>query len=165
MRIYSANDAYKETPVANFEQCIDVNVPVRVAYNQWTRFEEFPLFMEGIERVKQPTDTTLHWEAEIAGADQVWDAEVTEQTPDQRIAWHSTSGAHHAGVVTFQRLDDNITRVMLQIDYDPNGFIENAAAALNIVEWRMRGDLKRYKAFVEDHQYATGAWRGQTEQA
>jgi len=150
--------------MATYEQSIDVDVPVRVAYNQWTQFEEFPRFMEGIEQVKQVTDTTLHWEAEIAGADQSWDAKITEQTPDQRIAWTSTSGAHNAGVVTFHKLDDNTTRVMLQIDYDPTGFVENVGAALGIVEGRMKGDLERFKAFIENRDVATGAWRGTIEQ-
>jgi uncharacterized membrane protein len=118
--------------MGNFEQSINVNVPVRTAYDQWTQFEMFPYFMDGVKAVKQLSDTRLRWQTEIAGHEQEWDAEITEQTPDQRIAWKSTSGAKHAGVVTFHRLDDNLTRVMLQVDYDPAGFIENVGAALGV---------------------------------
>lgn len=150
--------------MGNFEQSIDVNVPVRTSYNQWTQFEMFPHFMDGVKEVKQISDTQLHWVAEIAGSEQEWDAEITEQTPDQRIAWKSISGAKHAGVVTFHHIDDNLTRVMLQIDYDPKGFIENVGAALGIVESRMAGDLKRFKHFIESSGKETGAWRGTVEQ-
>lgn len=149
--------------MGSFEQSINVNVPVRAAYNQWTQFEMFPYFMEGIEEVKQISDTRLHWRAEIAGSEQEWDAEITEQTPDQRIAWKSTSGAKHAGVVTFHRIDDNLTRVMLLLDYDPEGFIENVGAALGIVENRMKGDMERFKHFIESGGQETGAWRGKVE--
>lgn len=149
--------------MASFEQAIEINVPVRTAYNQWTQFEEFPRFMEGVESVQQLSDTRLHWRAEIAGNEQEWDAEISEQTPDQRIAWHSISGAKHAGVVTFHYVDDNTTRVMLQIEYDPEGFVENVGAALGVVERRMKGDLKRFKEFIEERQVETGAWRGEVE--
>ncbi len=150
--------------MTNFEHSIDVNVPVRDAYNQWTQFEEFPYFMEGVEKVVQVTDSTLRWKAEILGVDQEWNAEITEQLPDQRIAWKSTSGADHAGVVSFHRIDDNTTRIMLQIDYDPEGFIENVGAALGVVAGRVRGDLARFKDFIEERQTPTGAWRGEIKQ-
>lgn len=150
--------------MANFEHSIDVNVPVRTAYNQWTQFETFPYFMEGVESVEQITDTKLHWRAEIANNEQEWDAEITEQTPDQRIAWKSTTGATNAGVVSFHRIDDNTTRVMLQIEYEPEGFIENIGSVLGIVKSRMAGDLARFKEFIESRGEATGAWRGKVEQ-
>jgi uncharacterized membrane protein len=150
--------------MASYEHSIDVNVPVRTAYNQWTQFEEFPRFMEGVEYVQQVTDTKLRWKAEIAGKDQEWDAVITEQTPDQRIAWKSTTGAEHAGVVTFHRLDDNTTRVMLQIEYDPEGFVENVGSALGVVKRRMKGDMERFKEFIEGRGQETGAWRGTVEQ-
>jgi len=150
--------------MAQYEHSIDVNVPLRTAYNQWTQFEEFPRFMEGVEYVQQITDTKLRWKAEIAGKDQEWDAAITEQTPDHRIAWKSTTGAEHAGVVTFHRLDDNTTRVMLQIDYDPEGFIENVGSALGIVKRRMKGDMERFKEFIEARGHETGAWRGTVDQ-
>jgi len=150
--------------MASYEHSIDVNVPVRTAYNQWTQFEEFPRFMEGVEYVQQVTDTKLRWKAEIAGKEQEWDAVITEQTPDQRIAWKSTTGAEHAGVVTFHRLDDNTTRVMLQIEYDPEGFVENVGSALGVVKRRMKGDMERFKEFIEGRGQETGAWRGTVEQ-
>jgi len=146
--------------MANYEQSIDVNVPVRTAYNQWTQFEMFPEFMEGVEAVTQVTDAKMIWKAEIAGEEQEWEAEITEQTPDHRIAWTSTSGAKHAGVVTFHHIDDDTTRIMLQIDYDPEGFLKNVGAALGVVDMRMKGDLERFKAFIEDRDDTTGAWRG-----
>ena len=154
----------KGSDMATFEQSIDVHVPVQTAYNQWTQFETFPLFMEGVEAVEQLTDTRMRWRAEIAGSEQEWDAEITEQTPDQRIAWTSRSGAKHAGVVTFHRLDDHTTRIMLQIEYDPEGFIENVGAALGVVKNRMKGDLENFKSFIESRGEATGAWRGTIEQ-
>jgi uncharacterized membrane protein len=149
--------------MSSFEHAVDVNVPLSTAYNQWTQFEEFPQFMQGIEQVQQITDTDLHWTAEIAGMRQEWDAKITEQTPDHRIAWTSTSGARHAGVVTFHRIDDDTTRVMLQIEYDPEGFIENVGDALGIVQGRMAGDLERFKEFIEARGEATGAWRGNVD--
>jgi len=150
--------------MANIERSIDVHVPVRTAYNQWTQFEEFPHFMEGIEQVKQLDDTTLHWRANIAGKTEEWMAKVTEQTPDQRVAWTSTTGAQNAGVVTFHKIDDNTTRVMLQLDYEPEGVIEKVGSALGIVENRVKGDLERFKKFIESRGVETGAWRGTVDQ-
>src|SRR5262249_52298887 len=110
---------------SHIEQSIEVEVPVRTAYNQWTQFEEFPHFMEGVEEVRQLDDTHLHWRANIGGVEKQWDAEITEQTPDARIAWHNVTGATNAGVVTFHRLADNRSKIMVQMDYDPEGFVEN----------------------------------------
>lgn len=150
--------------MSNIEQSIDVNVPVRTAYDQWTQFEEFPKFMEGVEEVKQLDDKRLHWRANIAGKVEEWDAEIKEQEPDMRIAWASTSGAHNAGVVTFHQLDDAKTRVMLQVDYEPEGIVENVGDALGFVSRRVKGDLERFKAFIEARGKETGAWRGEIEQ-
>jgi len=150
--------------VGKVEESIDVNVPVRTAYNQWTQFEEFPRFMEGVKSVRQLDDRTLEWTAEIAGNDETWRAEISEQEPDQRIAWHSTEGARNAGVVTFHRLDDNTTRVMLQLEYEPEGVVENVGDALGVPERRVRGDLERFKEFIESRGTETGAWRGEIEQ-
>lgn len=150
--------------MANIERSIDVNVPVRTAYNQWTQFEEFPKFMEGIEEVKQLDDKHMHWRAKIAGKEEEWDAVITEQEPDMRVAWTNTTGARNAGVVTFHHLDDNKTRVMLQLDYEPEGLIENVGSALGFVERRVEGDLKRFKEFIESRGTETGAWRGAVEQ-
>ena len=146
-------------------ESIDVNVPVRTAYNQWTQFESFPRFMEGVEKVEQVDDTTLEWTAEIAGVRRSWRARITEQTPDQRIAWTSTDGARNAGVVTFHRLDDDRSRVTLQLDVEPEGAVEATGDALGFVRRRATGDLERFKEFIEARGEATGAWRGEVEQA
>jgi uncharacterized membrane protein len=147
--------------MAKVERSIDIDVPVKTAYNQWTQFEEFPKFMEGVKQVQQKGDTRLCWKANIAGKDEEWDAEITEQKPDERIAWKSTTGAHNAGVVTFHRLNDNQSRVMLQIEYDPEGPVENLGTALGFLERRVKGDLDRFKDFIEDRGRETGAWRGE----
>ena len=143
---------------------IDLDVPVRTAYDQWTQFEEFPKFMEGVKQVDQLTPTTLAWTASVAGKDRSWTAEITEQTPDQRIAWRATSGAENAGVVTFHRLDDDRSRVTLQLDVEPDGALETAGDALGFVERRAAGDLERFKEYIESRGVATGAWRGAIEQ-
>ena len=150
--------------MATIEQSIDVNVPVRTAYNQWTQFEEFPRFMEGVKEVRQLDDKRLRWRAEIAGKEKEWDAEITEQIPDERVAWTSRSGPWNAGVVTFHRLDDNRTRVMLQLAYDPEGVVENVGDALGVVSVRVKGDLQRFKEFIESRGAETGAWRGEIKQ-
>ena len=150
--------------MARIDGSIDVNVPVRVAYDQWTQFEEFPRFMSGVESVKQLDDTHLHWVAEIAGVRKEWDAEITQQEPDQRIAWNSTSGADNAGAVDFHRLDDEKTRITLTMDVDPEGIVENLGNAIGVPERQIEGDLKRFKEFVEARAVPTGAWRGTVEQ-
>ena len=150
--------------MSNIEQSIEVGVPVRTAYNQWTQFEEFPRFMEGVNEVKQLDDSTLHWKAEIAGQSREWDAKITEQTPDQRIAWTDIGGATNAGVVTFHKIDDSTTKVMLQIDFEPDGPLEKVGDALGFVKGRAKGDLGRFKEFIESRGSETGAWRGEVEQ-
>jgi uncharacterized membrane protein len=145
-------------------ESIDVKVPVRTAYDQWTQFEEFPRFMEGVESVKQIDDTHLDWTATVGGRTRQWRAEITEQEPDQRIAWRSTEGAENAGVVTFHRLDDRKSRVTLQLDFDPEGLVETAGDALGFVKRRATGDLERFKKFIEERGTATGAWRGEVPQ-
>ncbi len=149
--------------MATIEGHIDVNVPVSTAYNQWTQFEEFPRFMDGVISIQQVDDRHLHWKANIKGKVEEWDAEITEQHPDHRVAWHSTNGAENSGVVTFHYLDENKTRVMLQLDYDPEGIIENIGDKLGLVESRVAGDLERFKEFIEARQAETGAWRGEIE--
>jgi uncharacterized membrane protein len=146
--------------VASVKESIDVDVPVRTAYNQWTQFEEFPSFMEGVKEVRQLDDKRLFWRAEVGGKEKEWNAEISEQLPDERIAWHSTTGARNAGVVTFHRISDAKTRVMVQIDYDPEGAVETAGDALGILTGRVRGDLDRFKEFIETRGEETGAWRG-----
>lgn len=141
-------------------ETLEVDVPVRVAYDQWTQFESFPKFMEGIERVVQVDDTTLEWTASIAGNVKHWRAEITEQRPDELVAWRSTEGARNDGAVTFQSLGPDRTRLELQLDVEPEGLVEKAGDALGVVERRVRGDLDRFKTFVESRGQATGAWRG-----
>jgi uncharacterized membrane protein len=146
--------------MATIEKSIEVNAPLRVVYNQWTQFEEFPRFMEGVEEVRQLDDKRLHWRAKVGGKTKEWDAEITEQRPDERIAWTSRGGAWNAGVVTFHRINDNRTKVMLQVDYDPEGVMENVGDALGVVGARVAGDLERFKEFIEARGRETGGWRG-----
>jgi uncharacterized membrane protein len=150
--------------MASIEQSIEVDVPVRTAYNQWTQFEEFPRFMEGVESVRQLDDKRLHWKASVAGKVKEWDAEITEQTPDQRVAWTSRSGPWNAGAVTFHTLSDRRSKVMLQLDYDPEGVVETVGDALGFVSMRVKGDLQRFKEFVESRGRETGAWRGEIKE-
>jgi uncharacterized membrane protein len=145
-------------------QSIDVRVPVRTAYNQWTQFEDFPRFMEGVEKVEQLDDTRLHWIAKVAGKKKEWDAQITEQTPDQRVAWTATSGAPNGGVVTFHRLDDSTTRVTVQMEVEPEGPVEAVGAAAGMPDRRVKGDLERFKDFIESRGNETGAWRGEVKQ-
>ena len=142
------------------EKSIEINVPVRAVYNQWTQFEEFPNFMEGVRQVKQIDDRHLHWKADIGGKEKEWDAEITEQIPDERIAGRRRDGAANAGVVTFHRLSDSKSKVMLQLEYDPEGFVEHAGDAVGVVSQRIVGDLERFKTFIEGRGRETGAWRG-----
>jgi uncharacterized membrane protein len=151
--------------MSNIEQSIDVNVPVHTAYNQWTQFEEFPHFMEGVEEIRQLDDKRLHWRANVGGKEKEWDAVITEQIPDQRIAWKNTTGATNAGVVTFHHISDKITRVMLQLEYDPEGIIENVGDAIGVVSSRVKGDLARFKEYIEKRGSETGAWRVKIEQS
>ena len=151
----------KGVDMSKVETSIEVDVPVETAYNQWTQFEEFPRFMEGVESVTQIDATHLHWVAEIAGKRHDWKAEITEQVPDQRVAWTNTTGAKNAGVVTFHYIDPNTTRVMLQIDYEPERVVENVGTLLGFVDRRVEGDLKRFKQFIESRGAETGAWRGE----
>jgi ribosome-associated toxin RatA of RatAB toxin-antitoxin module len=147
--------------MSTVEKSIEVNVPVRTAYDQWSQFEEFPRFMEGVEEVRQLDDKRLHWRAQIAGKQEEWDAEIIEQVPDQRIVWRSTSGAQNDGTVTFEPIDANRTRVMLRLDYHPQSFMEKAGDALGFVSTRVEGNLKRFKEFIESRGVETGAWRGE----
>jgi uncharacterized membrane protein len=141
------------------EASIEVDVPVRTAYNQWTQFETFPSFMGGVESISQLDPTHLHWKIKVAGVTREFDAEVTEQTPDQRIAWKSTSGTEHAGVITFHRLDEGHTKLMLQLETEPEGVVEKAGEAVGLVGHQVKTDLDRFKSFIEAAGHETGAWR------
>jgi uncharacterized membrane protein len=146
--------------VTTIEKSVDVKAPVRTAYNQWTQFESFPHFMSGVDRIEQTTPTRTHWRTTIGGVTREFDAEITEQHPDERVAWRSVDGPQHAGVVTFHRLDDQTTRVHLQMEYAPESLTEKAGAALGVVGGRIQGDLDRFRDFIEHHDGETGAWRG-----
>jgi len=145
------------------EQSIDVDVDITTAYNQWTQFEQFPAFMEGVTSITQVDDTHTHWVVKVAGVTREFDAEITEQLPDERVAWKSTSGPSQAGVVTFHRIDDHRTRLMLQLDMEPEGLGEHVADALGLVGHRAKGDMERFKSFIESRDGETGAWRGQVD--
>lgn len=143
-------------------ESVDVDVPVTVAYNQWTQFESFPHFMGGVEEVIQVDDVTNHWVTNIAGVTREFDTRITEQLPDERIAWRSTGGdVDQAGVVTFHRLEPAKTRVMIQIDWEPSGVTEQAGSALGIDDRQVKADAKRFKEFIESRGDATGGWREQ----
>lgn len=143
------------------EKGIDIDVPVRTAYNQWTQFEEFPSFMEGVKEVRQIDDKHLLWRAEVLGKDVEWMADITQQIPDERITWRSTSGAKNAGSIAFAPLGPNRTHLTLRIEVEPQGAAEAAGSALGIVSARVEGDLKRFKKFIEERGRETGKWRGE----
>jgi uncharacterized membrane protein len=150
--------------MSRVEQSIEIDVPVRTAYNQWTQFEEFPTFMEGVESVTQLDDTHLRWVAEIGGKTQEWKAEITEQHPDERVAWRAVDGKSNAGVVTFHRLEDQRCKIMVQLDFEPEGLVETVGSAIGADERRVKGDLQRFKEMIESRGTETGAWRGDVEQ-
>jgi uncharacterized membrane protein len=149
------------TIMATVEKSIDVDLPVRTVYNQWTQFEDFPQFMEGVEEVRQLSDSRLHWRAKIAGKTEEWDAVITDQVPDRIVAWRSTSGAENSGAIRFTSLGPDRTRVTGEIGYDPEGVVENVGDKLGVVSRRVEGDLERFKRFIEERGVATGAWRGE----
>lgn len=144
-----------------FEDSIEVAVPARIAYDQWTQFEDFPSFMEGVTRVVQRDDRRLDWTAEVAGQTKAWTALITDQTPNTRIAWKSISGDENAGAVLFEEIDADHTKVTLKLDADPKGPVETAGANLGFLERRVKGDLVRFKDFIEARRVPTGAWRGE----
>jgi uncharacterized membrane protein len=147
--------------VSTITQWVEVDVPVRTAYNQWTQFESFPEFMEGVEEVRQLDDTHTHWVTRVGGVTREFDATITEQLPDERVAWSTANGPDHAGVITFHRIGDSTTRVTAQMEIDPEGFVENVADKLGVLDLRVRGDMQRFKNFIEKRGQETGAWRGE----
>ncbi|MEU3184027.1 SRPBCC family protein [Streptomyces sp. NPDC006923] len=148
--------------MSKIEESVEVAVPVTTAYNQWTQFEEFPQFMDGVERIEQRTSTLTHWVTRVDGVSREFDAEITEQLPDERVAWTTVAGdVHQAGVVTFHRLDDVHTKIMLQLDHDPKGVADTVGDKLGFVRRQAKGDLERFKKFIEARGSETGAWRGQ----
>jgi len=139
----------------------DVHAPIARVYNQWTQFEEFPQFMDGVERVEQLDDRRLRWTVAIAGVRREFEAEITEQHPEERVAWRSVDGTTHAGVVTFHKLGPDHTRVTVQIDWAPDGIAEKAGSAVKADDHQVAADLERFKGFVEAVGSETGAWRGE----
>ncbi len=149
--------------MASIQESIDVQVPVRTAYNQWTQFEEFPRFMEGVKSVKQIDDTRLRWVAEAGGKENEWTAQITEQRPDQMVAWKAVEGHGTSGVVTFQPLGESEARVTVQMDHETDGVMEQLGSALGFDSRRVKGDLERFKDLVEGRGVESGAWRGEVE--
>jgi uncharacterized membrane protein len=142
-------------------EAVDVDVPVTTAYNQWTQFESFPHFLSFVESISQLDDTHTHWVVKVAGVEREFDAEITEQKPDERVAWNSTSGeVDHAGVVTFHKLSDSTSRVTVQLDWEPKGIVEKVGAVVGIDNASVKSDLKNFKEFIEDEGNANGGWRG-----
>ena len=143
------------------EKEVEVEAPLRAVYTQWTQFEEFPRFMEGIKSVRQLDDTHLRWQADIGGKDVEWEAEIIDQTPDRRIVWRSTSGARNGGKIEFEAIGDTRTRVVVVMEYDPEGPVEHLGGALGVPARRVEGDLERFKKFIESRGTETGEWRGE----
>ena len=146
--------------MASTEHSIELEVPVQTAYNQWTQFESFPTFMEGVQEVRQLDDTHLHWRANVSGKVEEWDAVITEQIPDQKIAWQSTSGAPNSGVVLFEAIGPDRTRITLQLGYEPQGAVESMGSALGLAAHTVKSDLERFKHMIEERGSETGSWRG-----
>ena len=147
--------------MSTVEKSIEVDVPLRTAYDQWTQFERFPQFMGGVEQVQQLDDKRLHWKADIAGVDREWDAEIVEQEPDERVSWRSTSGAKNDGTVSFASVETDKTQVTLCLDFEPEGFAEKAADVLHVIDLQVSKDLESFKEFIENREVATGGWRGE----
>jgi uncharacterized membrane protein len=146
--------------VSKVQEAIELEVPVRTAYNQWTQFEEFPRFMEHVEELRQVDDRHLHWRVNVAGTTEEFDAEITEQVPDTRIAWTTTRGRGHAGAVDFHPLGDDRSQIVLSMDAEPHGAVEKVADVTGIARRQVRGDLERFKALIEERGAESGAWRG-----
>jgi uncharacterized membrane protein len=148
--------------VSTIEESVDVDVPVRVAYNQWTQFETFPEFMGGVESITQIDDTHNHWVTKIGGVTREFDTEITQQDPDQGIAWRTVGGdTQQAGLVTFHPLSETRTRVTIEIDWEPGDLVEKAGAAAGVDDRQVESDARRFKAFIESRGVPTGEWRGQ----
>ena len=145
------------------EEEIEVGVPLSTAYNQWTQFEEFPKFMEGVEEVRQLDDTLLHWATKVAGKRAEWDAKIVEQEPDRRIAWESVDGKHTSGTVSFEPAGASRARIRVRMRYQPEGVLEAGGAAAGLDRRRVRGDLERFRELIESRGSESGAWRGEID--
>jgi len=143
---------------------IDVDVPVTTAYNQWTQFESFPQFLSMVESVTQVDDVTTRWVVKVGGAEREFTAVVSEQHPDERVAWTSTNGeVDHAGVVTFHKLSDLTSRVTVQLDWEPEGVLETVGSVVGVDSHAVKQELKHFKEFIEAQGLETGAWRGDVQ--
>ncbi len=149
--------------MSTITETVDVAVPVRTAYNQWTQFEQFPRFMEGVEEIVQLNDTRTHWKVDIGGVTREFDAEIITQEPDTAISWQSVESPRQAGAVGFQEIDANTTRVTVRMEFEPDGLVEQAGDKLGIVERRVKGDVERFKKMIESQGAADGAWRGEVK--
>ena len=159
-----ASESSRTPTTATIVEDIEVSAPVSVVYNQWTQFEEFPTFMEGVDEVRQLDDTLLHWAASIAGKKAEWDAKIVEQEPDKRITWESVDGLNTRGTVSFEQADSpQRTRIRLRMTYTANGAVEEIGSAIGLDERRVRGDLERFRELIEARKSETGAWRGTIE--
>ena len=147
--------------MATVSETVDVNVPVHVAYNQWTQFEQFPSFMEGIEQVDQIDDTHLHWVAEVGGKRHEWDAEIIDQQPNHRIAWRSTGGLRNDGIVLFEQVEPGVTRVKVDLEHDTEGLVEKIGAAIGADDRQVQNDLLRFKQLVEERPAPVAGWQGE----
>ena len=147
--------------MSRFEHALVIDAPVREVYDQWTQFESFPKFMEGVESVDQVDDRTLDWTAELLGQRRSWRAVITDQTPDRRVAWKSVSGAQNAGAVLFESHGPDRTRVTLRMEVEPDGALDTIGDALGVVQRRTRGDLERFRDYLEQRGRPSGAWRGE----
>jgi uncharacterized membrane protein len=154
------DDGRRTVLMATIEDTIEVEVPITTAYNQWTQFEEFPRFMDGVREVRQLDDRRMHWIAEIGGRTKEWEALVTEQRPDQLVAWEATDGTPNGGAVTFEPLGPDTTRVSVTMGFEPDGVVEKAGTALGVAKHRVHADLERFKELVEQSGDSTGGWRG-----
>ena len=145
-------------------ETVDVNVPVSVAYNQWTQFEEFPKFLDEVESIQQVTDVLTVWKVKVGPVEREFEANITEQHPDERVAWNSTGGeVDHAGVVTFHKLADTQSRVTVQLDWEAKGLLEHLGAAIGVDNHAVKADLKNFKEFIEKQGTPEGAWRGDVQ--
>ena len=149
--------------MSSITESVDVYAPLSMVYNQWTQFEKFPEFMEGVEKVTQIDDTHLRWTIKVGPATREFDATITEQHPDERVAWKSDDGPNHAVVITFHRLDEQNTRVTAQMDIDPEGFVETVADKLGVLGHRVKGDMRRFQEFIETRVRESGAYREDVE--
>lgn len=149
--------------MATLHESIEVQVPVSTAYNQWTQFESFPQFMKGVESVEQIDETSLHFRTKVAGIKREYDAQILEQTPDKCIAWVSKDKPRNAGRVTFESLGEDLCRVNVELDWEPEGLLERTGAAAHVDESQVESDLLRFKEFIESRGIETGAWRSSVD--